>query len=101
MQVHCATLQLVITIVVVILCLIRDGTSCEDCTTVQQHINATGENLVTFEPCLDPACLQYHCFTQYDIVAVNLLSSTSSQPDQEVKLYWNNLEVLLMVSGYL
>lgn len=100
MQVHCATLQLVITTVVVILCLIRDGTSCEfeDCKTVQQHINATGENLIMFEPCLnDPDCLQ-HCLTQYDIVAVNL---TSSQPDQEVKLYWNSLEVLLMVSGCL
>jgi hypothetical protein len=64
---------------------------------VQQHINATGENLVTFEPCLDPAC-QHHCLTQYDIVTVSLLPNTSSQPDQEVKLYWNDVKVLLMVS---
>ena len=68
------------------------------CTTVQQqYINATGDNLVTFEPCLnDPKCPNY-CSSEYEILAVKLLSNTSSEQYQEVKVCWSAAEILLKV----
>ena len=67
-----------------------EGSSCEECNTVQRYINASGYNYVTFEPCLsDKSCPNY-CWGEYEIIEVTSM-------DREAIPHWNKKQVLLVV----
>ena len=74
-------------------------TSCEDCTTVHRYVNAiaSGNNYVSFEPCLSDRSCQDHCSAHDQYQITSAVAVDNSNNEQKVKAYWNNEEVFLEV----
>ena len=106
-QVHGCTKQQAITIfLVTMLCVLHVNgaeSSCEDRTTVQRYINASGDNYVSFETCLNDNSCQKGTYSQsatlHQITSVALYQGVNNNNHREVKAYWNNEQFLLKVGA--